>query len=404
MINKVKINRYIFTLFLVFNSIYKLSYSQTWEQTSSFPGTPRDDASYFKIGTRHFIGTGREVGFGCTRDFYFFDESTLSWGNSDPLPIGNERQYASAVSWNGKGYVFGGVDCSGNYFKDLWSYDPSTNSWSQSVSLPSTGRAGAVQFVIQDTLYIVGGRNLSGILNEVWAFSFNSQSWTQKNVIPSNGIWRGVAFKFQNNAFIGLGKNNLNNQTAHNSEILKYEASSDTWQVDPNLNFGQRSYVGFSQIDSLLFLFGGIDSTGLILTSVERINLANLSVDQLPHFSNVPRKGGVAFLVQNDLYYSTGISNDTRFNETWKLANVASLNDIDFEQVKVSPNPASDEIVISNISNLKIGKNLKLQDLSGKSVLIEEIKSKQQRIDVSHLKNGVYILTIGMENHRIVIQ
>jgi hypothetical protein len=53
---------------------------------------------------------------------------------------------------------------------------------------------------------------------------------------------------------------------------------------------------------------------------------------------------------------------------------------------------------------LKIGKNLKLQDLSGKSVLIEEIKSKQQRIDVSHLKNGVYILTIGMENHRIVIQ
>ena len=57
------------------------TYGQSWEETSTFSGTPRDDASYFKIGSKHYIGTGREVGFGCTRDFYFFDESSLSLGN-----------------------------------------------------------------------------------------------------------------------------------------------------------------------------------------------------------------------------------------------------------------------------------------------------------------------------------
>ena len=69
-----------FMLFLAiyFLSQYGIIYSQTWNQTTSFPGTPRDDASHFKIGTKHFIGRGREVGFGCTRDFYFFDESTSS--------------------------------------------------------------------------------------------------------------------------------------------------------------------------------------------------------------------------------------------------------------------------------------------------------------------------------------
>ena len=93
-------------------------FSQSWNQTTSFPGTPRDDASYFKIGTKHYIGTGREVGFGCTRDFYFFDEATLTWGNTSPLPTGYERQYASGFSYNGKGYIFGGENCAGFYLTE----------------------------------------------------------------------------------------------------------------------------------------------------------------------------------------------------------------------------------------------------------------------------------------------
>ena len=344
------------------------------------------------------------MGFGCTSDFYFFDETTLSWGNVSPLPVGNERQYASSVAWNGKGYLFGGVDCAGVFQNDFWNYDPLTNSWTELDSLPSSGRAGMVHFVLQDTLYVAGGRNESEILDEVWAFNFITQTWSQKNSLPTNGIWRGIAFQYQENAYIGLGKNNLNNQTDFNSNILKYDVVSDVWQIVPNLNLEKRSYVGYTQTDSLLFLFGGVDSTGQILTSVERINLSDFSINQLSDFSSIPRKGGASFLVNNDLYYSTGVSTDKRFNETWRLSNVTLTNELNNEKLIIFPNPASDEIVVSSSSNLIIGKNLIIQDLSGKSLLYEVINSKHQNIYISDLKNGVYIMTIGTNSHKIVIQ
>ena len=371
--------------------IFSSSFCQSWNQTQSFPGTPRDDASYFKIGTKHFIGTGREVGFGCTRDFYFFDENSMSWGNAASLPIGKERQYSAACSWNGSGFLFGGVDCAGIYQNDFWKYDPISDSWNVLSNLPSAGRAGMVQFVMNDTLYIVGGKNSTGILNEVWGYDFVSQTWSQKNNLPSDGIWRGIAFTFENNAFVGLGKNNLNNQTGLNSEILKYDFNVDSWIVLPNLNWGTRSYVGHSQTDSLLFLFGGLSETNQILVSTERIHLNDFSVDILADFPSVPRKGGISFIAQNDLYYATGVSTDTRFNETWILQSVASIDDYSISDIQIYPNPVKSEL---NIKSNQIIKQIEIYDVFGRRCLSQEVGDNYAQIILDGLVQGNYNIRI----------
>jgi len=381
----------IFCLFL-FNT--ELIFSQSWNQTTSFPGTPRDDASYFKLGAKHYIGTGREVGFGCTRDFYAFDENTLTWNVSAALPVGKERQYASSCSWNGKGFLFGGVDCSGTYQNDFWTYDPITDNWTELNALPSGGRAGMVQFVLNDTMYCVGGKNASGTLNEVWAFSFSTQTWIQKNNLPSDGIWRGIAFTFQNKGYVGLGKNNLNNQTGINSEILKYDSNLDSWSVVPNLNWGTRSYIGHTQTDSLLFLFGGLSETNQILVSTERIHLTDFTTDILADFPSIPRKGGVSFLVQNDLYYSTGVSTDTRFNETWKLSAVASIDELSTNQFDVFPNPATIEI---NIHGNKIIESVELFDVYGQVQSSNQVNSTKFTLTLNHFSSGYYFLKVLSE-------
>jgi len=371
-------------------------FSQSWNQTTSFPGTPRDDDSYFKIGTKHFVGTGREVGFGCTRDFYFFDEATQSWGNTSPLPAGKERQYANATSYNGKGFLFGGVDCTGIYQNDLWTYDPVTDSWTELSVLPAAGRAGMVAFLLNDSWFVVGGKNTNGTLNEVWTYNFTSQTWVQKNNIPTDGIWRGIAFTFQNNAFIGLGRNNLNNQTGHNAEILSYQSDNDSWADVPNLVWGTRSYVGYAQTDSLLFLFGGLDSSGQILTSAERIHLSDFTTDFLPDFPSVARKGGVAFLVQNDLYYTTGVSTDTRFNETWRLDNVAVLDEVSSIQFHIFPNPA--RLEINMIGNKVIG-SVELLDVYGNVQSSNQVNSTQFTLTLDHFSSGYYFLKVIFEGN-----
>jgi len=374
-------------------------FSQSWNQTSSFPGTPRDDASYFKLGTKHYIGTGREVGFGCTRDFNAFDENTLTWNASASLPVGKERQYASSCSWNGKGYLFGGVDCAGIYQNDLWTYDPVTDSWTELNALPSNGRAGMVQFVLNDTMYCVGGKNASGILNEVWAYHFSNQTWIQKNNLPSGGIWRGIAFTFQNKGYIGLGRNNLNNQTGHNTEILIYQSQADTWTILPNLNLGQRSYVGHVQTDSLLFLFGGLTETNQILVSTERVHLNDFTSDILANFPSVPRKGGITFLVQNDLYYSTGVSTDTRFNETWKLSSVASLNENGISDIQIYPNPVTSDLYI--VSN-QIIKKIEIYDAFGRICLKHETEENQIQLNLDHLEKGNYLIHVISDNQMTI--
>jgi N-acetylneuraminic acid mutarotase len=388
------------TSFLFFQ--FGIFFGQSWQQSISFPGTPRDDASHFKINTRHYIGTGREIGFACTRDFYFFDESIGDWGVSAPLPTGKERQYANANAWNGNGYLFGGEDCAGNYLSDLWFYNPSSDSWTELTGLPSLGRAGSVNFILHDTLYIIGGRNSTGILNEVWCYDLISHAWTQKNSLPSNGIWRGTAFTFENIAYIGLGRNNLNNQTDFNTEILSYLTNTDSWSVVANLNWNPRSHVGSTQTDSLLFLFGGVDSTSQILTSSERVHLTDFSMDLLPDFPSVARKGGIAFVVQNDLYYSTGVSTDTRFNETWKLVDVASFLLPAKSTFKVFPNPSSEKISISGIPESIYGTQATLSEINGQYIRNFTVTPGDQIFDVSDFKKGLYLLKIGGFTHKIV--
>jgi N-acetylneuraminic acid mutarotase len=382
----------IFCLFL-FNT--ELIFSQSWNQTTSFPGTPRDDASYFKLGSKHYIGTGREVGFGCTRDIYSFDENTLTWNASASLPVGKERQYASSCSWNGKGYLFGGVDCAGIYQNDLWTYDPVTDSWTELSVLPAAGRAGMVAFLLNDTWFVVGGKNTNGTLNEVWTYNFTSQTWVQKNNIPTDGIWRGIAFTFQNKGYIGLGRNNLNNQTGINSEILKYDSNLDSWSVVPNLNWGTRSYIGHAQTDSLLFLFGGLSETNQILVSTERIHLNDFSVEILADFPSIPRKGGVSFLVQNNFYYSTGVSTDTRFNETWQLANVSALKEITSFKVQIFPNPSSTEITIEATEPIL---SIEIIDELGRLQFAEKINNTHFNFSTNLLESGNYFVKIKTEN------
>ena len=79
--------------------------AQNWQQDLSFPGSPRDDGAAFTIGSIHYAGTGRSIDFSCTGDFFAFDSHLNYWAPIASLPIWQERQYASAFSYNEKGYV-----------------------------------------------------------------------------------------------------------------------------------------------------------------------------------------------------------------------------------------------------------------------------------------------------------
>ncbi|MBK9174945.1 MAG: hypothetical protein IPM46_01145 [Flavobacteriales bacterium] len=87
---------------------------------------------------RRVRGTGMQVGWSLTNDFWRYDSFSQTWSPSTTLPA-SPRQYCTAQSLFSQGYLFGGLDASGP-LSELWSFDSGSQSWIQRASLPGAGR------------------------------------------------------------------------------------------------------------------------------------------------------------------------------------------------------------------------------------------------------------------------
>jgi N-acetylneuraminic acid mutarotase len=382
----------------VFNSI-----AQVWNQIANFPGDPRDDATTFTINDQVYCGLGLNAGFSCTADFKVFDLTTETWSNGVNLPSGQERQYATGFSFQGFGYVFGGINESAAYLNDCWKFNPQTNTWTMLPVFPSSGKAGAVSFLIGDTVYIAGGKTSGGaISSEVWALDLIQEQWVQKANLPFDGIWRGVAYSWNNSGIVGLGK--LNNGNL-NSGFYHYTPSADSWQLISQLNLTPTTYSMFAQTGEFGFLYGGVLANQSYSNQFLRINLETWETEVLTSFPAAARRGGVAFMGNNDLYISTGVSSLARLNETWKASAILRVEgDVEWKPVQIYPNPLKNDSKIE--SDVWI-QRIEIYDLTGKLVVTHPMNATQ--IDLYlELNNGAYVVKFFAENdvytERICVQ
>lgn len=385
--------RYLLVTFLLTFS-FSLS-AQQWQQMSDFPGGGRDDGSVFTVGSKVYCGLGMNPWFGCNGDFYVFDIDAESWSAGIPLPSGEERQYANGFAHNNIGFIFGGIDGSGNYKNDLWKFNPVSGIWTEKDTLPSAGRAGAVSFIIADTVYIIGGKTeTEEALNEVWAYDLVNQSWSQKADLPFE-IWRGVAFSWNGAGVVGSGKNNDGDL---NETFYSYDPQMDEWQLIPGLTMEGTTYTAAAQIGKLAYLYGGMNTAGTYLNTFARIDLETFEVQALTDFPADARRGGMAFAGNDEFYLTTGVSSTGRLTETWKAGYVLGTNEIPESEttVKVFPNPSNGWL---NVQSEEMIGRISISDLSGKNVF--EMRPGGENIAFqAQLPAGIYLLEIESEQSK----
>eukprot|EP01091_Cochliopodium_minus_P019318 TRINITY_DN808_c0_g1_i3.p1 TRINITY_DN808_c0_g1~~TRINITY_DN808_c0_g1_i3.p1 ORF type:complete len:231 (-),score=63.20 TRINITY_DN808_c0_g1_i3:63-755(-) len=114
-------------------------------------------------------------------DFYSFDIETNTWteiiSQSDVVPP--KRSFHKMVSWDNTLYLFGGCGEEGR-LKDLFSFDVSTNKWTELASVQdiSKGRGGPSIATNGKSLILAGG--FSGEENDdVHLFDFSNQTWNK---------------------------------------------------------------------------------------------------------------------------------------------------------------------------------------------------------------------------------
>lgn len=104
-------------------------------------------------------------------------------------------------------------------------------------------------------------------------------------------------------------------------------------------------------------------------------------------------------LVTNDTLYSFEVDADRHFIAQFLY--IESLTEIKKDYFSIYPNPATDFIII-NIEAV-IMEDVKIYDMTGKLVAVRCLQPEDNRIDISDIPSGVYVVTLGRSRRLVVL-
>jgi N-acetylneuraminic acid mutarotase len=157
--------------------VFTFSFAQFWTQKANFGGAARRSAMVFSIGTKAYLGLGYNGVF--YKDLWEYDPVSDSWNQK--ADFGGTARFAGVgFSIFDKGYVGTGYDVNNTFnTADFWQYDPVANGWTQVADIP-VARRYAVGFSLLGKGYVGTGANDTGYLNDFWQYDPAADSWTQK--------------------------------------------------------------------------------------------------------------------------------------------------------------------------------------------------------------------------------
>lgn len=357
-----------------------------WEQLPDFPGTARDDAAAFSIDCDVYVGTGMQVGWSLTNDFWRYDSFSQTWNPSTPLPA-SPRQYCTAQSIFNQGFLFGGLDASGP-LNELWSFDPAAQSWIQRASLPGAGRYACGSFVSANDLYVVGGIIAGGTaLNELWRYDPSTDSWEQRSSLPGVGRHRIATAE---GGFVAGG---ADSSYAPLDECWSYNTFGDQWASLPILPEARYGGSGASWLSGILFVAGAIDNATFRASAFHYTGAGwELAEAELPS----ERRGGVAARSScnggwNFLNYGLGLDGTmARRNDWFGTSSSSSIAEPASVSFNVFPNPVQNALHLP--ADLAYNEAV-VVDTRG-AIALRLRRKTDQAIDISALPAGAYQLRL----------
>lgn len=185
-----------------------------WGEVAEYTGYTRTGAVAFTIGSYAYAGLGYSADqTGSTAvyvtDFYKYNAGLNTWYSIADFP-GSGRREAVAFSiedgeGGGMGYVGTGLYLS-TYLADFYSYDPSSDTWTQLGDFGGAERQAAIAFTLDGYGYVGTGYN-KNYLNDMWRYDASDDSWTSIPSLPSKRYF-ATAFVIGDRAYVGTGKNN----------------------------------------------------------------------------------------------------------------------------------------------------------------------------------------------------
>ncbi len=228
-----------------------------WELTTPLPRPVNHPMAASVGGKLYFIGgqTTADGGGPFLNTVYEYDPETAAWTSRAPIPTARSGGVAAVI--DEKIYVAGGRPPRGN---DFAVYDPIQDSWTTLPDMP-TDRNHIAGDAINGKMYVVGGRFGAGftsaMTNVLEIYDPETNAWTTGAPMPTvRGGLNAVEANGCLHVWGGEGASGMFDE----HEV--YNPLTDSWVSLANMPIPVHGVTGAASVDGWIHLPGGGTSTG----------------------------------------------------------------------------------------------------------------------------------------------
>lgn len=389
-------------LIMLITFTYTAIYAQdVWIQRDSVNGPPRGACASFELNGEGFVATGVNMEE-FKRKMYSYDLEQDDW--DDELGIGGEAgsglDRGSAIGFSAGGFGFIGLGSGASALKkDLWRYDPETETWTQMADFEGSARSGAIAFAIDNIGYVGTGQSESGLHNDFYQYQIASNTWEALGDFDGIARKEAVGFTMGGKGYIGTGRG----FDGYLQDFWEYDPSSDSWEQKADFPGTPRMGAAGCGVFPSAYVLLGEDNSFEYKEDVWEWNYFGDVWTQRADYPGGPRTQASAFAVDNRIF--AGLGYDGSYHDDfYEYDRVLSTGD-SFESVtfKVYPNPAIESAIIEFPVNLK---TIQAYQLNGKEIT-SEIKQEfihERKVRLSRLNQlsvGFYLIRVTAESGQV---
>ncbi len=180
--------------------------TNSWAAKATFPGAARYGASWFVINDTAFVITGSPGGTPYLSDVWMYVPATNAWTQKAGF-TGGARAHGAGFTVDGVGYFGTGINSSATPTKDVWKYNKAKDTWSRITDVSIGAITGAIAFEIDKKGYLGTGYDLTNYFKDIYQYDASANTWTKLDSIPSSISVRGgsVSFLINKTIYIGTG-------------------------------------------------------------------------------------------------------------------------------------------------------------------------------------------------------
>jgi N-acetylneuraminic acid mutarotase len=277
--------------------------SGIWVQRATMPD-PRSEMPAVTLNGLIYVPgglgrtpTGSANGYGAVAGLDVYDPATNTWDTRAPLP--EVRHHNLATVFEGRLYVFGGMDEPWRPTTTAWVYDPTIDAWTALAPLPQPRTSGAA-VALGNYIYVIGGTG-SPFQTPLPFLRYDPAANTWEERAQLRQLREHTAAVALDGKIYALG-GRWNEDGLTSVEI--YDPESDSWSWGPDMHYGRAGFAA-TVLDGKIYVAGGEMITALeTLKSVEVYDPATNAWSDLP---DMPAKlHGVPAVGLNGLLYIIG--------------------------------------------------------------------------------------------------